>query len=331
MGLHDVRARQGTFTRPWGSKTIPTFQTPVLSYTNDTLETLLNRRACELLSLSKTIAIMWSGGIDSTTALTAFLKNTQNLEQLVVYLSETSINENPEFYKNYIQNKIQCRDVRRLDVTDEFIENNILVHGDPADCIFGPSMGMYKHLLADNRHRAPWRENRNLIVEGISNRGNDTGFANWYVNKVSDNIEEVGMDILSISDWWWWHYFNLKWEFSMLRPFFYMRSGRSGVTDETLNKYNQTSFYNTDYFQSWSYVNLARLCHDPALHKIDAKKYIFEFDHNHDYLNNKYKSESIVDDILKRPAYLDKNLKRYFANDPGLVEAQIELLEEYRE
>lgn len=329
LGLHDVRARLGTFTRPWGHDTMPVFAAPELKYISDSLATLLDRRASELLKYTKRIAVLWSGGIDSTTVLTALLKNTNNLDQLVVYLTQESIDENPEFYKNHIAGKIECRDTRLLDVTDEFMLEHILVHGDPGDCLFGPSMPMYRHLLESNRHRLPWRENRNLIVEGIANRSNDVDSAKWYVDKVSDNIEEVSMDIESISDWWWWHYYNLKWEFSMLRPFFYLKTGRAGTSAAILAEYAETTFYNTAYFQQWSYSNLGRLCHDTALHKMDAKQYIFEFDKNPEYLNNKRKVESVVDDILARPAYLDKDLKRYFPTDPGLQEAFAELLEQY--
>ena len=235
-GLHDVRARQGTFTNPWSAASNPVFAAPAVRAVNDSLGDLLDRRASELLSTQRRLAVMWSGGIDSTCVLTALLKNTSNLDQLVVYLTKTSIAENPEFYKNFIENKIECRDTDALDISNEFLNSYILLHGDPGDCLYCPSMMMYKHLLPDNRHLLPWRTNRNLIAEGIDryrarpDRKNVwfvPGFTDWYVNKVSNNIEEVGgYEINTIADWWWWHYFNLKWEFSILRPFYIPRTNR---------------------------------------------------------------------------------------------------------
>ena len=333
LGLHDVRPRQGTFTNPWGATSNPLFAAPKLKFNNNTLATLLDRRANELLSLDQRIAIMWSGGIDSTCVLAALIKNSTNLSQLVIYCSNKSIQENPEFYNKLIKNKIECREVDELDVTNEFIDEHVLLHGDPGDCVFGPSMPMYRHLLANNQQRLPWRQNQNLIVQGIVNTGGTVDFSRWYTNKVSANIDEVGVaGIDSISDWWWWHYYNLKWEFSLLRPFLDTRStaGRPCISDDTLKKYSNTVFYNTEYFQCWSYSNLHKLCHNPAQHKMDAKQYIFDLDHNQEYLNNKRKVESLVRDPKQRPAYLDKNLRAHYPHDPGLKEAIIECLENFK-
>jgi len=155
LGLHDVRPRQGTFTNPWGATSNPLFAAPKLKFDNNTLATLLDRRANELLSLDQRIAIMWSGGIDSTCVLAALIKNSTNLSQLVIYCSNKSIQENPEFYNKLIKNKIECREVDELDVTNEFIDEHVLLHGDPGDCVFGPSMPMYRHLLANNQQRLP--------------------------------------------------------------------------------------------------------------------------------------------------------------------------------
>jgi hypothetical protein len=339
-GLHDVRARQGTFTNPWSMASNKLFAAPPIRVVNNSLSDLLDRRACELLATQRKIAVMWSGGIDSTCVLSSLIKNASRLDQLVIYLTNVSIIENPVFYKKFIENKIECRNTASIDVTDEFINSHILLNGDPGDCLYGPSMPMYKHLQADRQQLLPWRENRNLIMEGIDNYRAKPGrpgvwfvpgFANWYVNKVSDNIEEVGIyDINTIADWWWWHYFNLKWEFSILRPFYGLRKNqRSTISLESVQSYVDTTFYNTEYFQNWSYTNLSRLCHDPKNHKIDAKQYIFKLDHNESYLQTKGKLESVYTQPWDMPAYLGKDFKSYYLTDPGCQEAMFELLEQY--
>ena len=340
-GLHDVRPRLGTFTNPWAMPGNKLFAAPPIRSVHDQLSDLLNRRAQELLANQRKIAVMWSGGIDSTCVLASLIKNTSNLDQLVVYLNKKSINENPGFYKNFIFNKIECLDTEQLDISDEFISSHILLHGDPGDCIYGPSMPMYKHLQADSRQLLPWRANRPLIIEGINNYRAKPGrphvwfvpgFTDWYVNKVSDNIDEVGTyDINTIADWWWWHYFNLKWEFSILRPFYIPRKNRrSAISPESLQSYVNTTFYNTEYFQNWSYTNLSRLCASPKNHKIDAKQYIFELDHNESYLQTKSKVESTIIGTFDMPAYIDKDMKSYYLTDPGCQEAIFELLEQYK-
>ena len=339
-GLHDVRPRLGTFTNPWSAVGNTIFAPPPIRAVNDSLNDLLDQRATELLATQRKLAVMWSGGIDSTCVLVALLKHLQHQDQLVVYMTDVSIAENPEFYKNFLENKIECRNTNDLDISEEFLNSHVLLHGDPGDCIYCPSMMMYKHLIPDNRHLLPWRSNRNLIAEGIDRyrtRADRTGvwlvpgFANWYVNKVSDNIEEVGLyEINTIADWWWWHYFNLKWEFSIMRPFYIKRKNqRSTISSKCFQSYVNTTFYNTEYFQNWSYTNLPSLYFDHKKHKIDAKRYIFDFDHNEVYLNTKTKTEGTPTSIFDYPAYLDQNLKPYYLTDPGCQEAIFELLEQY--
>jgi len=335
LGLHDVRPRLGHFTNPWNAPSLELFAMPALRDVNDKLSDLLDQRAHELVALSarqnRRLAIMWSGGIDSTCMLSSFIKNSNALDQLIIYCNKASINENPGFFKNYILNKIECQDVTSLDVTDEFLNSCILLHGDPADSIYGPSMPMYCDLLPTEKHLLPWRDNIQLLVDGIVRRGASLEFGVWYVNKVSDNIEEVGIyNIRTIADWWWWHYFNLKWGYSILRPFYGLRKDRRPtLTAGLLKSYVETTFYNTEYFQNWSHSNLPRLCSDPSQHKIDAKRYIFELDKNKEYLTNKRKVESMAVDGTRYPTYLDQNLRPYFLTDPGVTEALIELLEQY--
>jgi hypothetical protein len=340
VAMDDIRPRQGTFTNPWGAIADPLFAAPPVRAVHDSLGNLLDQRACDLLQDTRRIAVMWSGGIDSTCMLAALIKNTRCLDQLVVYCSRASVEENTYFYKNHILGQIETRDTSTLDITDDFIQTHVLLHGDPADCLYGPSMPMYALLLPKQQQLLPWQNNRHLLVHGIIHYKNhlswkpagcEVEFANWYVDKVSVNIEEVRThEISTIADWWWWHYFNLKWQFSILRPFYGLRkSRRPTLSRRSLESYVATTFYNTEYFQNWSYTNLGTLCRDPAKHKIAAKQYIFELDQNEFYFSNKRKTVSMSSDSNKWPSYLDQNLKPYYITDPGVKEAMLELLEQY--
>jgi hypothetical protein len=339
-GLHDARSRLGTFTNPWGATSNKLFVPPPVRAVEDSLSDLLDRRACELLTDQRKIAVMWSGGIDSTCVLVSLIKNTSDLTRLVVYCNNNSIVENPEFYKNFLVGKIECRETASLDVTDDFIKSHILLHGDPGDCLYGPSMLMYRHLIPDGQHLLPWKSNRDLIARGINefrnrptlNTKSEAGFADWYIAKVNNNIEEVGTyTINTIADWWWWHYFNLKWEFSILRPLYGSRQNRrAAIRQDSLASFIRTTFYNTEYFQNWSYTNLSKLCLDPSRHKSDAKQYIFELDHNELYFQTKRKTESIAHNVSQYPTYIDKNTRPYYLTDPGVRPAMLELLEQYR-
>jgi hypothetical protein len=335
LGLHDLRPRMGTFTNPWGAVSNPVFAAPKLRHINVSLSDLMDQRACELLEISarenRPLALMWSGGIDSTGVLSALIKNATNTEQIHVYCSQKSILENPVFYKNHISGKLKCGSIRELDVTEELIDSTIILHGDPGDCLFGPSMPMYAHLVPSGDHHKPWKDQRGELIKGIENNRSIPGFAEWYVNKISDNIQEVdAYNIHSVSEWWWWHYFNLKWEFSLLRPFFETRKSIQGtISQQHLQSYADTSFYNTDDFQSWSYSNLHRLFIDQKHHKQDLKQYIYELDRNEFYKTNKAKTVSIAGITGQRPMMLNKDLRAYTYWDKDMKAAIRDQLESY--
>ena len=349
FGCHEVRPRQGSLSAPWDVTSGKLFTPPNLVEIPDRLSDLLDQRAIEINDIAnqqgKRIAIMWSGGIDSTAVLSSFIKNlsSQDLEKITIVLTLASIKENVNFYREYISNKHPCISFFDLDVTDEFLDKYILLHGDPGDCIFGPSVGMYASLLATNNHLDPWKDNIKFLGDSIETYFcsarqqwyNDiTGFGPWYAKQVSNNLLEVqppGID--SIADWWWWNYFNLKWEFSIWRPFFKTRKNHQlPISIANIESYVKTSYFNTDKFQLWSYSNRKTHIGNTRLHhKMEAKKYIMELDNNPNYFNNKTKVDSAPSNylLIDLPIYYDENWVGHYVNEPGLEDTVIELLENF--
>ena len=349
FGASEVRARTGTFITPWSAPSGKEFILPNLEFVNDRFADICDSRAIELIQLSirqnKKLAIMWSGGIDSTVVLSAFIKHLSPIElnNIVIFLSTESIIENPEFYKRFIFNKIRCESIYNLDVTDNFLNEYILLHGDPGDCIFGPSLGTYENLITDGKHRLSWHNNRPLIVKGLISSISVPldidfveGFSHWYVDKISENLLEVNPPgIESIADWWWWHYFNFKWAFSIYRPLFRYRTDHSmALSTVNIESYITNTFYNTQKFQLWSYGNLkTHIGTNKKDHKMSAKHYIFDLDQNMDYYTNKTKMSSVpqnnvTTELKKLPTCYDQSWKGH--NSLELNEMVIELLENYK-
>ena len=350
FGTHEVRARTGSFITPWSAPSGREFAPPELIHINDKLSDICDARAIEIFRLSKSqnkkIAIMWSGGIDSTVVLSSFLKNFTNsdLENLVVFCSTESILEHPDFYKKFLANKIRCESIYTLDVTDEFLNQHILLNGEVGDCLFGPTVAVLEHLLAEKKHQLSWRNNQQLLVDSLSSfikhKVPDTkflnGFTSWYVNKISNNLQEVSpVGVDSIADWWWWHYYNFKWEFSLSRPFFqYRKDLFLPVSVKNSEFFVSNNFFNTTKFQSWSYSNLkTHVGTSTQDHKMLAKQYIFELDHDTNYLNNKKKVASITQKYIgynldRMPVCYDQTWVGYRWND--VEKTVIELLENYK-
>ena len=354
FALTDLRARLGTFNDPWSSEKNPLFAPPPFEIIPDRLSDLIDQRAIELNSLAKSqgrrILIMWSGGIDSTVVLAAFIKNLPpaDLANISVLLTLNSISENPEFYQTQIAGKIHCMPYLDYVVSEENIKKYMVLHGDPADCLFGPSVAMYSDLIPEGNHLKPFKDNVSLIANSIEKKSLRTikrlrveGFGRWYAKKVTDNLLEVAPPgVETISDWWWWHYYNLKWEFSILR--YVLRRKTDGFETQPLSPHAiesivKDTFFNTDKFQQWSYSNLRNhIGKDLSTHKLQAKQYIYELDRNQMYFDYKTKMESIpaYDQgsivQIRRPFLWGRDMAGHYPDNQELRLKCINLLESYK-
>ena len=87
----------------------------------------------------KRIHVLWSGGIDTTAVICAFLRRIKerrlNPNKIIATFCERSQQEYPLFYEQVIS-KLECQ-VIEGHVRDIVDGEKILVTGDPADMIFG--------------------------------------------------------------------------------------------------------------------------------------------------------------------------------------------------
>jgi len=102
------------------------------------LETALQRRVdniCRLYSKQK-INLFWSGGIDSTCFVVAFLQYATDLSQFRVLFSPWSIYEHPDFFK-----LLQSRSIETVDISGDNYFNldldGVYISGNPGDELHG--------------------------------------------------------------------------------------------------------------------------------------------------------------------------------------------------
>lgn len=352
----DLKARSGRFNTPWNTELDPMFKLPELRFIPDKLSDIMDERAIEINEIAKAtnkkIMVMWSGGIDSTSVLAAFIKNIpeQDLDNITVVLSGESLAENPYFFDKFIFKKIKYIPYLEYVISSKTLDECIHLNGDPADALFGPSFSMYKQYVPSGDHLKPFKFNTKLIAESIYrygerpiNKYNGGNFQNWYVQKITKNILEVKPDgVESIADWWWWHYINFKWEYSIWRALLRRKAGSAEadvLTQEQIEFYVKTTFFNTERFQLWSYSNLKNHIknNDLTSHKQEIKEYIYELDNNLAYYTQKTKVMSIpIYDHsfyyeVRKPYLIGKDWVGYHDNEhPDLVEICRQRLEEYK-
>jgi hypothetical protein len=336
FGVAELRARVGRFDIPWNPKTafpVPDLEQPF----NKTLSEIYDQRAIEIYNrarvLNKRIVIMWSGGIDSTSMLCAFIKNlpSADLRSIIICATTESIVENPYFYETQIRGQFEMLHWRDLDFSDEFLDQHILLHGDPGDCIFGPSTSKYQLLWENNQYLKPWKDSQPILYQ-LYHDPKSSDFASWYVNKVSENLlelQEQGQytNIKTISDWHWWNYYNLKWQGSMTRSLSNNKKNKKAkISQKNIQEFFDLTFFAGTDFQIWSYQNLSSLCNNELRdHKSQPKDYIFAVDKNSDYQSTKRKVSSDVN-IWERPLVVDQDGIQYYHNDPGVIETFKDLL-----
>lgn len=338
----DLRARQGVFSTPWQAPVDDLFKNPV-TYTNQTLAEIYDRRALEVstaaASTGRSIIIQWSGGVDSTALLASMIKNLNknDLENITIYLSTTSIIENFNFYQKFIHGKIKTANWLDLDVNDELLDSHMILHGDPANCLFGPSGSMYAKLIADRNHLDTWKNQYSAICDSINAvlPESSTATGKWHADRISTSIID-GVD--TVADWWWWHYFNFKWYSSIVRPLVWCRSDiKKPIKRSNFEFYVKNSFYANQDFQNWSYSNLKKLVGvDPAkTFKLDAKQYIYDLDKDEIYkAKKKFQASAptnqIAADYGLAPVVFDKDWIGYRWKETDVGETITSMLEEFK-
>jgi hypothetical protein len=214
------------------------------------------------------IAVFWSGGIDSTSALTAILQ-TVPLSRITVVCDHASIDEFPSFYEQKIKNRVK---VISLNEFNKRYFEYFSVTGDGGDTVWG---------VVDNSF---WTKNQytlHLPWQDVIDRStfDDIDF-------VEEFCTWSGVDIITWMDLRTWFYLCCKWQDKCARPYTF----RGNLTDRDI-----VPFYDIDdSFQTWAVNNLDNIIGNTwQEYKIPAKQFIHQYHSDTDYLKNKSKVESM--------------------------------------
>ncbi len=306
--------RTGTIRFP--IRTHSLFSMPTLRpYTKSYSETC-DERAVEILkratALNVDVRVMWSGGIDSTVALVALLKNAttkEELQRIVVLLSEESISENPRFFEAHIHGKI------RYDSAIMFPyllgTKHILVSGTHNDLLFGKDIvgsivsrfGMSKVLsLID----------RDILRTFLAEKTGAADTAEFYIELFEKLRAIAPLPIDSIYNLFWWFDFCTNWQkvYTSILPFTAERNIPL-ITSEYVDTYYMP-FFNTEDFQLWSMNNLDKRIKDTwESHKWPAKDMIYDFTKDAEYRDTKIKRSSLYFLIVQQKSvnFIDESFR----------------------
>eukprot|EP01025_Chloroclados_australasicus_P031623 TRINITY_DN3196_c0_g1_i7.p1 TRINITY_DN3196_c0_g1~~TRINITY_DN3196_c0_g1_i7.p1 ORF type:complete len:581 (+),score=35.99 TRINITY_DN3196_c0_g1_i7:85-1743(+) len=292
------------------------------------LEQVCLRRARELANLAKQnnqhLYLLWSGGIDSTAALVAFMQilPSEELKQiLTVCCTKISIKEYPLFYYKY-QKVLTFKEYPTFELFPQITQNEennkyMIVTGDHGDQIFGSDFminqsasktfyirgRIYKNYLYDCADK-DWRTFMSSILEesGALPRGYGKAWVEW----MSPQVQKCPIPIVNMFDYLWWINFSMKWQQVKLLILW-----KLGIASERsrLKRGNIYEFYCTEDFQQWSFHNHELKFPDKNIwstYKWPLKQFIFDYVQDQSYLKHKTKEKSLRMNFRWQRRYLHK-------------------------
>jgi hypothetical protein len=278
---------------------------PEMAPMNSSFEDICNQRAVDLMAMAKQqnkkIAVMYSGGIDSTLLLSSFIStaNTQDIKDyLIVLMSELSINENPTFYYKFIENKLRCAPSHLF----RFYLGNpdyMFVTGEGNDQLFGSAVlrGITLNFGQEAMHYACNREN---IVKCLGTEIHNTDVTNKFFDIFSKSIDKACVEIDSIFLYFWWLNFTLKWQSVYMRIISYTKLENEQTIQPEINYF---AFFYPVQFQLWSLNNTDKLVKNTwDSYKYVCKDIIYKLNPDANYRDKKLKIGSLARVIASKGA-----------------------------
>jgi hypothetical protein len=275
-------------------------------------ELICNNRARLLMDQAKQgnrkIAIMWSGGVDSTLIATSLLKTCTKdelKENCVVLLSQDSIIENPAFYDKHILPNFElmaANNFAHIMGNDKYL----YVTGEGNDQLFASLFVIEAFKVFHKDPESPYKEiSDSLMIPFIQHR---TSFNEKDSTKLYRILEKLcvasPVKIQTPYQFFWWCNFALKWQNVYVRSMLFSHPiNRNNIKPEI----NYTTFFHNDEFQQWTMNTVnkhGRIGKDDTNHsyKEVCKEIIYEYDGNLDYRKNKNKYGSFGKVIMSKHA-----------------------------
>jgi len=248
---------------------------------NKTYDEMAIDTAEELKKLEGDIYIMYSGGVDSTTAVTAFIASwsKEELQRVHILASVQSVWEFPEMW-NLIVKKFKGRISTSYTHVEQACKKGHVITGELGDQVFGSDVikKVVKYHGDEGIHQR-WEDKMPSVYESLFGKP----VAEKFIEVYSKTIIACPFPIRTCFDWVWWFNFTNKWQHVKYRML-----ALKEWEDPRTNFKKIHHFFDTPEWQRWSIDN-----HDKKIentldsYKVAAKKFIVNETKFYDYLSKK--------------------------------------------
>ena len=304
---------------PLNYKLLPHLALPEYRKLEKSFAQICDERAIELYTRAETnnkkLAVMYSGGIDSTLIITSLLKNLtpKQLKNVVVLMNEESIIENRNFYYDHISKNLKCVPSFNYGL---YITSHeyLLISGEQADQLFLPNIFMdflefsKKGLDVTSK---PLEQTKGLLIDYF-----DYAIPDYKEKDSAENIYKIfdmtsascPVGINNIQDLLWWHVLVTKWQSCYSRMLGFLPNPNE-IEFET----GYTTFFCNDEFQLWSMNNRdAIIQNSMTTYKYVQKDYIFDYNKDEQYYKEKKKTGSLGSAVRRKKPFTWLDLQMNF-------------------
>ncbi len=244
-----------------------------------TLDQVMHDRVKEIVAKQQPVHLFWSGGMDSTAMVSAFLQHTDNLNQLQLIYTPFSLYENKDFFDFVTARYPQ---LEKLDVSGEIYLTHrfpgIVVTGHGGDEFTASLDSSFFDQAKDNLLK-PWQDY-------------------WLQQGASESLIEFSSEFFQLSqrpintlfEARWWFYCCCKSQYYAPNDSAFISDGDHVNLDKFL------AFYDCKEFEGFMQQDPMISFDDPNdynTYKKFLRRYIHAFDNNVDYLENYSKINSI--------------------------------------
>lgn len=240
------------------------------------------------------LAVFWSGGIDSTVALSAVIKNfnSAELENVTVFANNQSYYENPIFFHRVIkQYGLKTVNFKNLSNTaiQSLFDQYLVTDGEPADKLWLATAAIqFESTCGQGALDKPYQESADKLIKFLTGYMSPTQ-AQVYYEYLMQDINSAGVEIVTMGDLFWWINFNFHWIEHLL--IWYAQFPNKTPDTYAQYKKNYRPWYNTAAYQMWSLLDRPKslIPDQHHLYKMPAKQYIHDLVKDPFYLNYKSK------------------------------------------
>ena len=258
---------------------------------DDSLARLCEQRAQSIVERAnrenRDVKLTWSGGIDSTAACVALLKQSDlgrlDARRFPILYSKDSISEYRQFFRVHIRKGKRRKKIKKI--ADACIGNGILVTGEHGDQLFGSAKALD---IPFEDLEAPWEDSfpRVLRYRLASARRVDT-----MIRYLEPQFRAAPIPLPSLFELLWWMNFSMKWQTVSLRIPSTTSKGTTFQKTADLTEH----FFRTETFQRWAMTNPDKRIRmgDWSSYKWPLKDYIRDFTGDDIYWREKEKVPSL--------------------------------------